>query len=215
MTDLQKRTCHAVVNVFEGGSPRGNYAAVQTTDSGIVSYGRCQATLASGSLGEMLSEYVKGKGNHASQFAFYKRLIDAKDPMLRTNKQFLELLRSAAKDSVMQRVQNSYFDKAYWRPAVKTATDRNVTTPLGIAVVFDSFVHGSFYLIASTVTYIDEKTYVAKYCEARRQWLASKRGLLAKTVYRPQTFLDLIAEDNWSLDLPFTVRGVKLTEANV
>ncbi len=52
LTDLQKRTAQAIVNIFETGRVRGDYAKVTLIpgDPGHLTYGRSQTTLASGNL---------------------------------------------------------------------------------------------------------------------------------------------------------------------
>ena len=47
MTDIQKRTAQAIVNVFETGRARGDYSKVTVLpgDSGHLTYGRSQASL--------------------------------------------------------------------------------------------------------------------------------------------------------------------------
>jgi chitosanase len=49
VTDLQKRSAEAIVNVFETGTPRGDYGQVTVVpgDTGHLTYGRSQTTLAS------------------------------------------------------------------------------------------------------------------------------------------------------------------------
>jgi len=51
---------------------------------------------------------------------------------------------ATADDLVMREVQNRFFDEAYWRPALKAANTHGIATALGVAVVYDSFVHGSW-----------------------------------------------------------------------
>src|ERR1044072_2551808 len=52
MTDLQKRTAQAIVNVFETGSVRGDYANVTVVagDAGHLTYAHSRTTLASGNM---------------------------------------------------------------------------------------------------------------------------------------------------------------------
>lgn len=59
MTELQERTAKAMVNVFETGHPQGGYGTVTLLrgDRGGLSYGRSQATLASGALHRLLAAY--------------------------------------------------------------------------------------------------------------------------------------------------------------
>lgn len=60
LTPLQKNTAQAIVNIFETGRPFGDYARVSVLagDAGHLSYGRSQVSLASGMLGELLTEYA-------------------------------------------------------------------------------------------------------------------------------------------------------------
>ena len=48
LTELQKKTTHAIVNIFETGSAHGHYAQVtlMSGDTGHLTYGRSQRTLA-------------------------------------------------------------------------------------------------------------------------------------------------------------------------
>ena len=56
LTDLQKKTAQAVVNIFETGTALGKYGNVtlMAGDSGHLTYGRSQTTLASGHLSLLL-----------------------------------------------------------------------------------------------------------------------------------------------------------------
>jgi hypothetical protein len=51
-TDLQKGAAQAIVNVFKTDAPQGDYASVTLLkgDTGHLTYGRSQTTLASGNL---------------------------------------------------------------------------------------------------------------------------------------------------------------------
>ena len=57
---LQKQAAQAIVNIFETGSVRGNYADVTLLrgDSGQLTYGRSQTTLASGNLYLLIKSYA-------------------------------------------------------------------------------------------------------------------------------------------------------------
>jgi hypothetical protein len=57
----------------------------------------------------------------------------------------------------------------------------------------------------------DEKKWAAAYVAARRKWLSEfQNPIVQKTVYRMDTFNKIIQDDNWELDKPFMVLGVKL-----
>jgi chitosanase len=52
LTELQKKTAKAIVNIFETGRPLGDYSKVTLLqgDTGHLTYGRSQTTLASDNL---------------------------------------------------------------------------------------------------------------------------------------------------------------------
>ena len=64
LTDLQKGAVQAIVNIFETGAPLGDYASVTLLkgDTGHLTYGRSQTTLASGNLYLLIKDYVDTDG---------------------------------------------------------------------------------------------------------------------------------------------------------
>jgi hypothetical protein len=55
--------------------------------------------------------------------------------------------------------------------------------------------------------------WFSAYVETRRDWLLNHPNpVLPKTVYRMDAFRALMDEKRWDLALPFTVRGVRITE---
>ena len=121
----------------------------------------------------------------------------------------------------MQQEQDRFFDAHYFDPACRIAAARGLQTPLGLALVYDSVVHGSFQGVASRVGKkvgsgageLTEQQWAAAYVDERRAWLTSRSALLAKTVYRMDSFKDLIAANKWELPLPLDVHGVTITQA--
>ena len=92
--------------------------------------------------------------------------------------------------------------------------------PLGMAVVYDSFVHGSWTRIRDRVQGTPaargEKRWVSDYVAVRREWLAThKRADLRATVYRMDAFLRLIELDAWGFELPMVVRNAEISEATL
>ncbi|MCI0508166.1 MAG: hypothetical protein L0Z73_18980 [Gammaproteobacteria bacterium] len=59
VTQLQKLTAQAIVNIFETGKVRGDYGKVTLLrgDPGHLTYGRSQTTLASGNLYLLIKDY--------------------------------------------------------------------------------------------------------------------------------------------------------------
>lgn len=222
--ELAKRTAKAIVNVFETGNPRGDYSAVTCArgDRGGLTYGRSQTTINSGNLYLLIKDYCEAE---AAQFAddlrpFLEPLANQAASLGCTSGsselgQLKAILRQAGADPVMQAVQNDFFDRAYWAPAFNAARSIGIQTPLGQAVVYDSFIHGSWNRMRDrnnqhhgTVSQIGEKAWIKAYVDTRRHWLANHSDrLLGKTVYRMDNFKQLIQAGNWTLKLPFFVHG--------
>ncbi len=129
---------------------------------------------------------------------------------------FRKLLRDAGRDPVMQTVQDSFFDRVYWQPAEKAANRLKISSALGAGVVYDSHVHGSWHAMRNRTIErfgqpeeLGEKNWIRRYVEVRKEWLANHGNtLLHRTVYRMESFADLIGRGNWELAMPFTVRGL-------
>jgi len=222
VTELQKLTSEAIVNVFETGRVRGRYDAVTIIkgDTGHLSYGRSQASLGSGSLYTLLKAYCETQGSRfsADLVPLLSRFRD-KDFTLDHDAAVRTLLQTAGDDPVMQATQDAFFEKSYWLPAQRSANACNLTLPLSGAVVYDSYIHGGFDRIRSRVKIglsvfagTDERAWATQYINERKAWLLSCDDPLPKTVYRMEAFLQLIDENKWNLELPILVRGVHIDE---
>lgn len=223
ITDLQKKVAQAIVNIFETGRVQGDYSNVTSisSDPGGLTYGRSQTTLMSGNLYLLIEDYCETENaDFADELKPYLGRIKAKDTSLNRDLRLHNLLRQAGQDWVMQEVQDAFFDRVYWNPAVAQAQAIGITTPLGFAVVYDSVVHGSWGLMRDrtnqkygTLANISEQTWVSRYVDTRREWLANHSiKILNKTVYRMDAFRLLISSGNWDLILPITVRGNLINE---
>jgi chitosanase len=224
MTELQKRTAQAIVNVFETGAPRGEYGAVtlMANDAGHLTYGRSQASLASGSLYNLTRGYCEAPGaQFAAALTPYLDRLRERDITLDRDEGLRAALRDAASDPVMRATQDDFFDTGYFLPAAKAAAQTKLSTALANAVVYDSFIQGGWVAVRRSVigsrgqvcAECPEEAWVEAYVGARRAWLASRRGAASKTVYRMDAFKDLITAGKWELELPVTVRGVVIDEA--
>ncbi|MDD2047599.1 peptidoglycan-binding protein [Pseudomonas putida] len=226
LTPLQKRTAQAIVNIFETGSVLGDYGNVTVIkgDSGHLTFGRSQTTLSTGNLHTLIERYCQNPGARFSErlSPFLARLA-ACDTALDHAGHLHNILRATADDPVMRETQDLFFDQTYWQPAEKSAMGQHITTPLGLAVVYDSTVHGSWKLIRDRVTSdkgspdaAGEREWITAYVEAREAWLASHPNkVLHATVYRTQAFSRLIALGHWGLDLPLVVRGLEISTATL
>ena len=221
MKEIKKKAAQAIVNIFETGTPYGDYSRVTLLhgDTGHLTYGRSQTTLASGNLYLLIKAYCSASGaEYASELSGFLQRLEDIDLSLDNDLRFRHILREAGNDPVMQQVQDGFFDRIYWNPAFNTAKACGIKCELGVSVVYDSFIHGSWRRVkkltdqeAGPLEEIGETNWVAEYVMTRRNWLASHSNpLLHKTVYRMDSFRQIITTQNWALELPFVVRGVMI-----
>ena len=223
LSDLQKKTAQAIVNVFETSQVLGDYGKVTLLpgDSGHLTYGRSQTTLASGNLFLLINAYCQaGDAAFGPALLGFLDRLEVGDLSLDHDFEFRRLLREAGDDPVMQVVQDQFFDRVYWKPAMNSAQNIGVETALGTATVYDSRIHGSWKLMRDRTNdkhgrlgQVQEQPWVGHYVQVRRDWLANhSMTILHKTVYRMDNLEKLINEQNWGLELPLTVHGVTITE---
>jgi len=224
LTDVQKATVKAITSIHETdqiSSPKG-YANVTLLagDSGHLTFGLCQTTLSSGNLYLLIKAYSSASGKYSDQMVPYLSRLKSCDLSLDDDSDFKSLLHQAGlTDPIMQETQRIFFDKIYYQPAYTAANRQNVTTALGMAIVFDGFIQGSFKRIKDLTdadySGADEKTWFTQYVNKRKTWLTNKSVLLSYTVYRMDTFIALIKNNNWDLNLPLVAHGVTITEAKL
>ena len=219
LTDLQRRAAQAIITIFETGHVRGRYDQVTLLpgDTGHLTYGKAQTTLGSGNLHLLLKAYCDAPGSaFAGTLMPYLPRVGARDVSLNHDAQLRQCLQDAGHDPVMQEVQDAFFDRVYWKPAVAAAEGLRVVSPLGTAVVYDSFIHGSWRGIRDRTLEahghpgsVGEEPWVAHYVDTRGKWLSQHPNpLLRRTIYRMEAFRKLIQENRWALKLPFKVRGI-------
>jgi chitosanase len=220
ITPTQANTARAIVNIFETSTVLGEYGQVTVlkSDTGRLTYGRSQTTLGSGNLTKLLNLYCANQGaRFGAKLTSLLPAFAAKEMSLDTDIRVHNLLRACADDPVMRETQDVFFNEAYWTPAVAEAKKLGLQSPLAIAVVYDSHIHGSWELLRDrTLAGIDapstERAWVQTYVERRRDWLANHENpALNPTVYRMDAFLRLIDENKWGLPLPLVVRGAEIS----
>ena len=222
LTDTQVRAAQAIVNLFETSAVLGVYGQVTVIagDTGHLTYGRSQTTLSTGNLHLMVQRYCAVPGaRFAAPLEGYLARLQARDVALDHDAYLANLLRACADDPLMRDVQDEFFDEHYWKPALASAAHVGVRSALGIAVVYDSTVHGSWEAIrdkvlhdAGPVSDLGEIAWIAAYIETRRSWLAtSPRDDLRKCVYRMDAFGALAQAGHWGLALPLVVRGAEIS----
>lgn len=139
-----------------------------------------------------------------------------KNPLLYKDTAFIELLREAGKDPIMQQVQDELFQKLYLQPAEDWATAEGFIYPLSLAVITDSFLQSGKIPMDIRINFAErtpanggnEKVWVKQYLEERKRWLNSRKlDAVKKSIYRPNCFLEAVAKNNWSLLAPVNANG--------
>ena len=221
LSTLQKRTAQAIVNIYETSRIYGDYGKVTLTpgDSGHLSYGKIQATLTSGNLYLLIKSYCETEGaRFAEQMRPYLEQLADRDTTLDYETPFRDSLREAGDDPIMRSVQDGFSDRVFWEPARAAHARFGFETALGVSVVYDSFIHGSWEhvrnLTGQDASDMGEAAWISKYVQTRRHWLANHpKTQLHATVYRMDTFSRLIDDGNWNLELPLYVLGLRIDES--
>lgn len=222
-TATQARTIQGIVNLFKTGHVLGDYGQVTVIagDTGHLTFGRSQTTLGSGGLHALLGRYCDNVGaRFGGRLGSWLPALEVRDTALDRDLRLHNLLRASADDPVMRDTQDAFFDEKYFRPAMLEAERRGIQEPLGRAVVYDSFVHGSWRRIrdrvAGTPAGRGERTWMTDYVAARRSWLATHgRAELRATVYRMDALGRLIDLGLWGLELPLVVRGAEISSTTL
>src|SRR4051812_30082078 len=114
ITEIQKKTAQAIVNIFETGHLLGDYGKVTLIagDSGHLTYGKSQTTLASGNLFLLIKAYCEAPD---AQFAaalqpYVSRLAEV-DLTLDNDLNLRRILTDAGHDPVMRDTQDQFFER--------------------------------------------------------------------------------------------------------
>jgi peptidoglycan hydrolase-like protein with peptidoglycan-binding domain len=228
--EITRRIAFKITGVFEAPS----YSTIQTIDSGIISYGQHQATLASGTLEVILQRYIQNSTSAiANQLRPFMTRVAAKDRTLKNDQTFLNLLKDAGKEPIMMDAQDSIFTEKYWLPAVAKTGTQNLKSPLACACFYDTHVQGGLVnsidrttakLAGTTPT---EQKYVQTFLQSRRERLleianrqinspnASTRrnGQMLKNAakFRIDSLMDLANSNNLNLVGTFKINGHDIT----
>jgi chitosanase len=224
----------AVVSVFETGKPYGKFSTVAVLDDRAgISYGFSQFTHRSGSLATVLEKYlafggVVGREAIKDRMPMVRRLTANAIQDLASDKSFRNALRAAGITGEMRQAQVDVALERFLLPAERECARSGLTSPLALAVVYDSIVHGSWERLSKKVrvtpsgvtiaskdaTHTFERLWITEYVHSRDQWLASVPRL-AKTRYRTKFFLEQIELQNWELNLPLKPNGVAVTASAI
>jgi nucleoid-associated protein YgaU len=144
-----------ITSIMEGGtSSAKGYATVSVVaDGGIVSYGKHQSTLASGSLQAILDLYLASATSQTAEtLRGYMPRVRQKDASLARDNGFVAALKAAASEKSMQLAQDQVFGSRYWDPAVTRAKGANIQSPLGYAMLYDTQIQGGLAECMTTAT---------------------------------------------------------------
>lgn len=210
-----------VLLAFEQSRTSIKYDAIYTWDDGPGN--KKQITLSFGiteygNLKSFIEQYCQQNGKYSKDFKPYLPLI-GQQPLV-ANNNFINLLKEAAQDTVMQQCQEKAFNSMYITPALEWCSKSNIVLPLSKTVIADSFLQSGSILSLLRNRFSekipakggDEKEWIKSYCLTRKDWLSKhSRKVLNKTVYRMDFFLSLIQKNDWSLDQQiYNANGVKV-----
>ncbi|MEO7673870.1 MAG: chitosanase [Pyrinomonadaceae bacterium] len=225
-TEIDKLKAMAIVHIFETSRPFGDYAAYAVLNDGAgVSYGINQVTHRSGSLAAVVKEYLAVGGSIGHEvlednFAILRSASSNAIRLAAGNRRLERALKAAAATFEMRAAQHAVAFERYLQPAIAVCEGSRFTTPLALAVIYDSINHGSWERIRHRVLLPAptgssmpgfEKAWITEYVGRRHKWLRSLPRLRS-TDYRTAFFLSQIAQHNWDLELPFFVHGVALNK---
>ncbi len=209
----QKSVIERVINCFETGRPDGDYGRISIYADGPhnirqITYGRSQTT-EYGNLRKLIRMYVDAGGTYSGPLKAYADRIGS-TPLIE-DAAFKDLLRRAGReDPVMGRIQDEFFDAAYYVPAIQWADQEGFSLPLSALVVYDSFIHSGSILWVIRQRFTedppasggDEKAWIAAYVRERRAWLsAHPRPAVRSSAYRAADLQRQIDQGNWGLEL--------------
>jgi len=227
-----KKIILAITNVFETGTPKGDYDALAVLPDGAgISYGRSQVTDRSGSLDHLLYMYRDSKGKYADELWPYMDQLD--DPLcpLASNGEFKAILKKAGSDPIMCRCQDALFEEKYWIPSKNLGEKLGVTYPLCFAILYDISIQSGIGRIARLrrrfpemppVRGGTERPWALALARARFNWISNytsssqrKQKLVRSTAWRSKVFVDLAEAENWKLELPIKIRSVVIEEEDL
>jgi chitosanase len=217
-----------VINVFETGSKRGKYGAFvaykdftfKGNNYKQITYGRTQTT-EFGNLKSLLKMYIDAGGAYADVFRRYVndigKITNDEPISLWDNTELVATLKIAGNtDPIMVSTQDVFFDRYYVQPAIAFFTHHQFTLPLSLFVIYDSFVHSGSIRPELRQRFPElpplqggnEKRWIKQYVDVRYDWLKNhSKEILRNTIYRPQLFQRLIADNNWDLRRGFSTQG--------
>ncbi len=216
----QKSVIQRVINCFETGRPDGDYGKISIYADGPhdirqITFGRSQTT-EYGKLRQLVQMYVDAGGTYSEAMKAYADRIGS-TPLV-DDAAFKDLLRRAGReDPVMARIQDEFFDNAYYIPALQWADTEGFALALSALVIYDSFIHSGSILWIIRQRFSEnppasggnEKAWIAAYVRERNAWLKDHhRAAVRASAYRTADLQKEIEKGDWDLDiLPVIANG--------
>jgi carboxypeptidase C (cathepsin A)/V8-like Glu-specific endopeptidase/subtilisin family serine protease len=146
-----QNTFHRIASDITAAFEGGKTGTLNLYDLGIISYGKHQATLHSGTLYPILKRFTELSTSATSvKMAGYLDRVKQRDETLREDSVFIGLLKDAAREPEMDQAQDQEFTSQYWEPAKKKAVTQNVKTALGHAIFYDTRIQGGLDQVAKS-----------------------------------------------------------------
>ena len=221
LTPNQKSVIERVINCFESGTADGDYGCISIYADGPhdirqITYGRSQVT-EYGNMRQLVQMYVEAEGIYSPALRPYAEKVGSV-PLVEDSEFKSFLRRAGREDRVMRKIQDRFFETAYFRPAMKWAENHKFMFPLSALVIYDSFIHSGSILWLIRQRFAenppdlggDEKAWTGAYVRERHKWLASSaREAVRASVYRTKDLKRQIDAENWDLEhLPIMANGV-------
>lgn len=212
-----------ILNVWETGTIDGRPSLISIFNDGY--RGRKQVTLGvgftedGGNLKKVIERYIKKGGKYSNFFEPYlPSMGNVSKPSLVGDASFLEMLKKSSKeDRLMIESQKEIFEEIYLASAKKFVNENGFILPISWLVFCDSALHSGqpapgwirkTFPEKPPKSGGDEIQYIRAYLKARRNWLKSKGGILAKTTYRVENIINHLEKGDFSLNEPFYANGV-------
>ena len=227
----QKRVVFSLTNLFESGEVYPSYSIVENLDDGRgYTSGKSGFTTATGDAYLVVKEYTKLKpGNVLSGYLTkLKELSDGESGSISGLDGYADAWHRAALDPLFRQVQDQITEELYYLPAMETADELGVKTPLSKAFLYDTIIqHGGgddedgLYSMLDRVEErvggtpadgIDERQWLKNFFDIRQQTLLNAdnpdtREVWAESAYRVDAYRDLLDEDNLQLETPIRVNA--------
>lgn len=230
ITQDQKRVIDSILSLFETGSlPDGKaYGRIAILADGAgISYGKHQSTDRANSLDKVISLYLSRKSNQRLSELYNKLVVTNHTTKFSSinsadseTKELVNLLSSLGSDIEMQKAQDEVFDRDYWNPAMLQFEDAGCNLAISALALYDTAIQSgpgriktirNMFPAKSPKNGGDEIVWVKAYIDARSRYLlSSSNSLVRASSYRTAEMKKIAESQNWNLQPPLIVRGIKI-----